>query len=73
MFGCERDKNGGFIGKKAKASLTSGGNGVLCNGDFYLLHILLTIGLTTLEKGKLLDIFIIIYLFIYLFILFFRP
>ena len=44
---------------KAKASLTSGGNGV---------HILLTIGLTTLEKGKLFDIFIIIYLFfIYLF------
>ena len=45
----------------------------VCNGDFYLLHILLTIGLTTLEKGKLFDIFIVIYLFVYLFILFFRP
>ena len=45
----------------------------MCNGAFYLLHILLKIGLTTLEKGKLFDIFIIIYLFVYLFILFFRP
>ena len=35
----------------------------VCNGAFYLLHILLKIGLTTLERGKLFDIFIIIYLF----------
>ena len=74
VFSCERDKNGGFIGKKAKASLTSGGNGVLCNGAFDLLHILLTIGLTTLKKGKLFDILLLfIYLFVYLFILLFRP
>ena len=61
----------GFIGKNAKAILTFGGNG--CNGAFYLLHILLTIGLTTVKKGKTFDIFISIYLFVYLFILFFRP
>ena len=45
----------------------------VCNGAFYLLHLLLKIGLTTLEKGKLFDIFIFIYLFVYLIILFFRP
>ena len=37
----------------------------VCNGAFYLLHILLTIGLTTLEKEKLFDTFIIICVFIY--------
>ena len=45
----------------------------MCNGAFYLLHILLKIGLTTVKKGKTFDIFISIYLFVYLFILFFRP
>ena len=41
----------------------------VCNGAFYLLHILLTIGLTTLKRENHL-IFFIIYFFICLFIYF---
>ena len=63
--------NEGFIGKKAKASLTSGGNGV--QRSFLFTSYLAYNRINHSEKGKLFDIFIIIYLFVYLFILFFRP
>ena len=40
----------------------------VCNGAFYLLHILLTIGLTTLKRENyLIFLLLFIYLFIYLF------
>ena len=40
----------------------------MCNGAFYLLHILLTIGLTTLKRENyLIFLLLLIYFFIYLF------